>query len=126
MDGKACIGFDLEDPSEAFYRHMDPETVVEYGDVYELKQLHVWHDGGRQLLRCRKCGGYILCQYSEYHGMEEGDDYSREFFPVSGPEEAREINEKLDGYEIISRFPRRWLSCDPGRTPYWSKPAEEK
>ena len=120
VENKACIGFYMKNPYEAYFGHMDTEIVEEYGDTYQMNQLHIWQYGGRRLLRCKKCGGYILCQYSEYHGIEF-DEYSQEYFPVSGPEEARDLNAKYNGYQIIMKFPGRWLSCDPCRAPYWFK-----
>ena len=118
MEGWPCIGFAMEKPDKA-YSHMDTEVVEEYGDSCGNNWLHTWSEGGRRLLRCKKCGGYILYQLSELHGMEY-DDYYADYFPVSGPEEARELNEKYDGYSIETEFPRRWLICDPGRTPRWN------
>ena len=119
MRKKPCIGFCIADAFEAFCWHMDQTDVVEeYGDRYLHNWLHTWDDGGRRLLRCRKCGGYILCQYSEYHGMDY-DDYYLDYFPVSGAEEAHILNEKYDGYAIEKEYPGRWLICDPGRAPQW-------
>ncbi len=119
MRRKPCIGFCFRDAYEAFCGHMnDMEVVEEYGDRFMHNWLHTWDDGGRMLLRCRKCHGFILAQYSEYHGMAY-DDYYLDYFPVSGPEEAHELNEKFDGHAIEAEFPGRWLACDPCRAPRW-------
>lgn len=118
MKKGACIGFRMDDAVKA-YRHMDVEVVEEYGDKSGLHWLHTWDDGGRKLLRCRNCGGYILCQVSELKGIEF-DDYYADFFPVSGPAEARNLNEEYDGYAIEAEFLGRWLICDPCRVPRWS------
>ena len=39
----------------------------------------------------------------------EDDDYYSDFFPVSSPEEADELNRRYDGYAIERAFPRRYL-----------------
>ena len=77
-----------------------------------------WDDGSRVLIRCKRCGGYILLQLSEFHGMED-DSYYADYFPVSGPCEARWINEKFDGERIEEKFPCRWMIVD-GK-PHWNK-----
>lgn len=119
MEGKPCIGFSMENAVEA-YKHMETEAVEEYGDHFNNNWLHTWDDGERVLLRCKNCGGYILCQTSEYHGMED-DDYYADYFPVSGSDEAHKLNEQFDGDAIETDFPGRWLICDPCRTPHWNK-----
>lgn len=98
---------------------MNTEIIEEYGDRFELNWLHTWDEGGRKLLKCKRCGGFILCQFSELHSMED-DDYFLDYFPVSSPEEARNLNAKYDGYAIESDFPDRWLICDPCKPPHWS------
>ncbi len=118
MNKRPCIGFYMEDAFEA-YQHMGTEVIEEYGDRVGHNWLHTWDEGGRKLLRCRKCGGYILCQFSELHSMEDEDYYS-DSFQVSGPEEARNLNRMYDGYKIETDFPGRWLICDPCKAPLWS------
>lgn len=125
MKNKPCIGFYMEDAFEAYYKHMDPEVVEEYGDKAGQNWLHTWDEGGRTLLRCKRCGGYMLRQYSELHSIED-DDYYSDFFPVTGPEEARSLNEKYDGYTIETDFPGRWLICDPCKAPRWSDTVKEE
>ncbi len=117
-DTKPCIGFSMDDAEEA-YKHMDDrERVKDYGDMSGKNILHTWDDGSRVLMRCKRCGGYILLQLSEFHGMED-DSYYADYFPVSGPCEARWINEKFDGERIEKEFPCRWMIVD-GK-PHWNK-----
>lgn len=116
-EGKPCIGFSMDDAAEAF-EHMDKEIVKDYGDTWGKNILHTWDDGHRVLLRCKRCGGYMLLQLSEFHGMGD-DDYYADYFPVSGPREAEELNEKYDGEEIEESFPGRWMIADA--RPHWNK-----
>ena len=121
---KACIGFNMEDPVEA-YNHMDLELVEEYGSRAYGHVLYTWDEGERCLCRCKNCGGYVLVQSSEYHDMSDGDDgYYTDYFPVGSPEEADELNRKFDGYEIEFESGIRFLIWDVS-APHWSKPFEE-
>jgi len=115
-DGEPCIGFSMEDAEKA-YSHMDKQFLKDYGDACGKNSLYTWDDGHRLLLRCRNCGGYILLQLSEFHGMED-DSYYADFFPVSGPKEAQLINEKYDGEKIEEAFPKRWMIGD--HHPHWN------
>ena len=116
-DGKPCVGFSMEEAKEA-YEHMDRELVRDYGDIYGNNILHTWDDGWRTLMRCKKCGGYILLQVSEFHGMDD-DSYYVDYFPVAGPAEAQEINEKYNGEKIEEEFPQKWLIADGH--PHWNR-----
>ena len=116
-EGKPCIGFSMDDAEKAC-RHMDTERIKDYGDTCGKNRLHTWDDGRRVLMRCKNCGGYILLQVSEFHGMED-DGYYVDYFPVSGPREAQLINEKYNGEKIEEEFPHRWLIADGH--PHWSK-----
>ncbi|MBR3201625.1 MAG: hypothetical protein IKG17_09875 [Mogibacterium sp.] len=121
---KACIGFKMKDAFEA-YRHMELELVEEYGGYAYGHCLYTWDDGERHLCRCRKCGGYVLVQNSEFHDMCGGDDsYYRDYFPVGSPEEADELNRKYDGFQIEFDSGIRYLIPDGGR-PHWSVRFEE-
>lgn len=95
------------------------EVVENYGDMCGSVMLHTWDDGKRVLLRCRECGGYVLVQMSEYHG--EVDAYYTDYFPVSGPEEAAELNRTLNGWKIEDGFGRRYLIQDNDDAPRWSR-----
>lgn len=125
MNGWPCIAFAMSDAEKA-YQHMDIEIVERYGDTCEGNILHVWDDGERILHRCKKCGGYILTQISEFHGIESGDSYYCDRFPVSSPEEARAINRKYNGFQIEEDFPEKWMICDPGRVPHWRERNENE
>ena len=122
MEDKPCIAFEMEDAIEAF-RHMDREIVKKYGAVFEKNILHIWDDGERILYRCRKCGGYILGQFSEFHGGDD-DDYYIDYFPVSGAEEAESINRLYNGETIEEKFPKRWMAADG--VPQWREGYVEK
>lgn len=62
------------------------------------------------MLKCQRCGGYILLQASEYHSFSDsGDDYYSDWFPVSSPEEAEELNKKYSGFDIEEEFEERYL-----------------
>ena len=116
-EGKPCIGFSMENAMEA-YRHMeDRELIRDYGDTCGKNLLYTWDAGHRTLVRCKKCGGYILVQISEFHGMED-DMYYADYFPVSGQKEAELLNQRYDGETIETEFPGRWLICEGG--PHWS------
>ena len=116
-DSKPCIGFSMEDAEKA-YEHMDRQLVRDYGDICGKNILHTWDDGWRTLMRCKKCSGYILLQWSEFHGMND-DSYYVDYFPVAGPKEAQEINEKYNGEKIEKEFPQRWLIADGH--PHWNR-----
>ena len=114
-----CIAFDMKSAFDA-WDHMKLETVENYGGRAYGHYLHTWDDGERILARCKNCGGYILIQSSEYHGMED-DDYYGDYFPVDSPEEADELNRKYDGWEIETEFPYRYLMTQNLCVIYWSK-----
>ena len=116
-EGKPCIAFSMDDAEKA-YQHMDREQVKDYGSSCGKNILHTWDDGSRVLMRCKNCGGYILLQMSEFHGMED-DAYYADYFPVSGPKEAQMINEQYDGDTIEEKFPHRWMIADGH--PHWNK-----
>ena len=116
-EGYPCVGFSMEDAEKA-YEHMDKELVKDYGYICGKNILHTWDDGHRALLRCKNCGGYILFQFSEFHGMDD-DCYYVDYFPVTGPKEAQEINEKYNGENVEEEFRQRWM-IDDGR-PQWNR-----
>lgn len=116
--GKECIAFQIRDAKEAM-RHMNCDIVKDYGDYAYGHPLHSWDDGKRYLARCRNCGGYVLVQKSEYHGMQD-DDYYTDYFPVSGAEEAEELNRRYDGFAIERLFTKRYLMMTNLRL-HWSK-----
>ncbi|MBR2671421.1 MAG: hypothetical protein IKE27_04400 [Oscillospiraceae bacterium] len=121
---KTCHIFDIYDPNEA-WNSMDNEIVKDYGDYCNGHYLYTWDDGGRKLMRCRKCGGYILMQKSEFHSFMDDDSYYTDFFPVSGDEEAQMLNEKYSGFALEGQFPGRYLMRSDGQCS-WSRPFEGK
>ena len=101
---------------------MDYKVVADYGREAHGHSLHTWDDGKRVLAKCKNCGGYLLIQYSEYHGAS--DDYYTDYFPVSSPVEVNEINQKYDGFALEFEFPRRFLMETNGSL-CWSKEWED-
>lgn len=114
--GMPCAGFSMENAEEAYLHMKEKEQVQFYGSVCGNNNLYTWDDGYRTLMRCKNCGGYILVQISEFHGMED-DMYYADYFPVSGPEEAGLLNREYDGFAIEEKFPGKWMCCE-GR-PHW-------
>ena len=119
---KACIAFEMENPREAADHLYQYEVVKDYGDSAYGHNLHTWDDGNRILARCPKCGGYMLIQDSEFHSFSDADDsYYRDFFPVSGNEEAEELNRKYNGFELEDSGIRYLIWDSPWSRPHWSK-----
>lgn len=106
-DGWPCAAFAMKDAQAAYEHLSDYKVVQHYGDGKQGHWFHTWDDGYRHLGICPKCHGFILVQRSEYHGEE--DSYYGDYFPVSGPAEADEVNKKYDGWEIEEHFPGRYL-----------------
>ena len=120
--GHPCIGFKEGRAIDAFEHFRgNLETVEDYGDRCGEHFLHTWDDGRRILLRCKACGGYVLLQKSEFHSFSDDDSYYNDYFPVSGPEEAAELNRKYDGFGIESKFPGRYIIRDNLMAPHWSE-----
>lgn len=118
---KMCEAFLLEDPVKASEHILgNYEVVINYGDELNGNRLYVWDDGCRLLARCKKCGGFILIQVSECHGMEDDTRY-RDYIPVDSKESADKINEEYSGYALESESGIRYLIADPGIKPHWSK-----
>jgi len=93
-----CCIFSIQDPQEA-YNSMDFSLVEEYDRWdYIPHYIHKWDVGGRELLKCRKCGKYVLHQNSEWH--RSLDDFEDLYIPIQGHDEAIEINKTFNGYDI--------------------------
>ena len=76
-----------------------------FGDEYKGDALHTWDDGYRTLKRCPECDALVLYQYSEYRDYSEGNDsIYRDYFSVSSREEAVELNEKYNGFQIEMEY----------------------
>lgn len=93
-----CEACKISDPVKAL-EHIDMKWIKDYGDMAYGHCLHTWDDGQRYLVKCIKCGGYILVQKSEFHGYDH-DDYYKDYFFVDGEEEAEELNQKYDGFQL--------------------------
>ncbi|MBP5547677.1 MAG: hypothetical protein J6X58_02150 [Bacteroidales bacterium] len=110
-----CVGFDLPTAGEAYeHFHGLLDEVCDYGDMCNGKCLHTWDDGGRKLYRCRKCGGLVLVQNSEYHGLEN-DDYYTDYFPVDSAQEAKQLNELYGGFAIETEWKGRKIFVSNGK-----------
>lgn len=119
--GHHCVGFDMENAINAFEHFTgNLEVIEDYGSKCGDNWLHTWDDGYRILFRCKTCGGYLLKQSSEFHSFTGDDSLYTNYFPVSGPEEAAELNRTLDGWEIEHRFGRRYIIRDNMGAPHWS------
>ena len=108
---RPCECFTYKDPKEAYLHIWSKrlKQVLNYGRKQYGHYLHTWDDGERFLARCGACGGYILVQASEFHGIDVDDSYYTDFFPVSSPGEADELNRKYDGFTIEFEFGKRYL-----------------
>ena len=132
--GYPCVGFEMEyvrDAVDHFRGNL--ELVKDYGGCCGDNLLHEWDDGRRVLFRCKACGGYILKQYSEYHSFSGDDSATAYYFPVSGPEEAAELNRTLNGEAIVRDFKGNYIEEDCERRFFiwreekkhdWGKPLE--
>ena len=116
--GKPCVAFEMEDANKAL-QHMDKEVVQNYGSKCNGHALYTWDNGERILFRCKACGGFVLGQFSEFHGLNDDDKYYDDFFPVNGPEEAEELNQRYDGWQIEESFPKRWMIRDSISAAHW-------
>ncbi|MDR2638321.1 MAG: hypothetical protein LBC09_00615 [Helicobacteraceae bacterium] len=106
---KLCCIFSFPD-AETAANNFDFEVVERYGNAYKnwrgkvIHHLHTWDDGGRALIRCRKCGALFLRQDSEYRGTYGGDSYYTDLFSVKNRNEAIAYNKKYDGYAIEREY----------------------
>ncbi len=113
-----CIGFTMENAAEAL-SHMDKELVEDYGGFCNDHYLYIGDDGKRLLYKCKRCGGFILAQCYEVFG-EFDDEYFVDYFPVSGQEEAADLNERYDGHQIKELFAGKYITLDNYMNAYWS------
>lgn len=103
----------MNDPYDAARHLQNLQIVKNYGDVCDGKYLFAWDEGSRKLAFCPLCRKYVLIQISEYHGMTDG--CYTDWFPVSGEDEAADLNHLYDGFEIEKEFPTRFLMETNGR-----------
>ena len=92
--GYSCIAFEMKNAEEAWLHMRGYDIVERYGDRCNNHWLHTWDDGERYLAKCRNCGGYILVQNSEFHGID--DDCYSDYFPVTSPAEAHMLNNQFE------------------------------
>ncbi|MDC7292052.1 MULTISPECIES: hypothetical protein [unclassified Butyrivibrio] len=78
-----CKAFSIENPNEA-YEHMKLKRIIQYNDADYDHPLYTWNEGERVLCQCENCGGYVLVQFSEYHGVED-DDYYTDYIEADSP-----------------------------------------
>ena len=46
----------------------------------------------------------VLCQYSEFHHPNGDDVFYEDYFSVDSRDEAAELNEKYDGFQLEKEF----------------------
>lgn len=99
--GNICKAFEMTNKDEQ-REHLRKLVIVEhYGSECNGKSLHIWDDGCRILKRCPECDALVLCQYSEFHSFSgDGDSYYDDYFSVDSREEAIELNEKYNGFQM--------------------------
>jgi hypothetical protein len=98
---------------------MKLEKITDYGSQANNIIYHAWDSGERWLGRCKKCGGLVLVQESEYHGQE--DDCYTDYFPVYSSNEAQSYNLKFNGFEIEKKFPGKFIMQTNNHLPRWSR-----
>jgi hypothetical protein len=114
-----CCIFSFETAEEAL-GNLDFEILELYGNKqYNLDgtykhSLHSGDEGGRMLIRCKKCGALFLRQYSKYDSESEGipgpNGHYTCFFPVKNREEALDYNERYDKISIKYDYQGIWLA----------------
>lgn len=103
--GNVCKAFEIKDKNEQREHLKKLEIIENFGDTCNGHCLHTWDDGCRILKRCPECDALVLCQYSEYHDFSDGNDsYYDDYFSVSSREEAVELNEKYNGFQIETEY----------------------
>nr|MCR4876205.1 hypothetical protein [Clostridiales bacterium] len=109
-----CHIYEMADAKEA-YESFEAERIKEYGDDVSLEdgtvlhQNYMWDDGGRTLVRCKKCGGLLIVQSSLYESFSDSPDgrYT-DWIPAASEEEADLLN-ILYGARDMEDFPCRHL-----------------
>lgn len=92
----------LQDTEKFDVRNL--EYVKDYGSTCNGHDLYTWDEGDRSLYRCKKCGAYILRQYSEIHMP---DAIYIDYYPVRDDAHAQEINERYNGWTLETDYPYR-------------------
>ena len=108
-----CHIFRIADAEKA-HNEFHGRLIRNYGEQVWLQDgsilhsNHVWDDGGRRLLRCKDCGGLLLKQTSEFHGIYGEDGYYEDWIPAATEEEGEMLNILLDALEL-ENYPCRHL-----------------
>lgn len=85
--------------------------VLKFGKNLYGHPLFLFDDGERYLVKCNKCGGYILIQDFERRSYSDGNDtYYTDYFPVDGPKEADFLNQMYGGWSIEFEFVGKWIA----------------
>lgn len=109
---RICCVFDIEKAAKAG-KALDFEVIERYGDWCNGHPMYCWDDGGRSLVRCKKCGALMLVQRSEYHAFD--DDYYTDYFPVADREEALRFNNDYSGFALEEKYPGIYLMETNGK-----------
>ena len=114
-----CHIYDIEDAEEAGH-DLDTELIKNYGPstTYRGIELHKNcedDEGGRSLVRCRKCGALLLSQFSWLGDKEaEPDEYACDWIPVWSEREADLLNIFMEEDDFLV-FPFKHLSSYQGK-----------
>lgn len=107
-----CHAFEIKDKRDVYETLQFKHTVVkDYGEYLSLEDGTMLHhnycdndEGGRELDRCKICGGFVLHQRTVFEdglGGAYGD-----YIPVSSVEEGDLLNILLSG-DDVTRYPFR-------------------
>lgn len=101
-----CKAFEIEDFKEMLEHLEGLEIVERFGGRCNGHDLYMYDEGRRLLLRCPECDALVLHQVSIYHNYcsDPDDQYYDAYFSVGSREEAVELNEKYDGFQIYKEF----------------------
>ena len=80
--------------------------IKNYGSGSLGHPYHTWDEGDRDLFQCKKCGAYLLRQYSEVHMP---DATYIDYFPVEDEADAEEVNRRYDGWSIETDYPYKGI-----------------
>ena len=100
QDMKICCM--LQDPKK--FDEWNLEFIKDYGSTCNGHELYTWDEGDRSLYRCRKCGAYVLQQYSEIHMP---DATYIDYYPVRDDAHAQEVNRQYNGWTLERDYPYR-------------------
>lgn len=106
---RKCCVFDIADAEKAF-AGADFELVAKYPNDPQ-KYDNAW--GHRELLKCKKCGAYLLSHVFYVRDFWEGcgDSEYLVIYPVDSPAEADEINTAYIG-RLANKLERIHLGKD--------------